>query len=75
MATVTLTGGSTGSGIALAADTLFFVRDGKVELSTDGGTTYIPFHQGERFLVSSGLTVTPKCGDDPDGAIIDYMSF
>ena len=58
----TAVSGNTG---ALAADNIFFIAKGVVHLSTDGGTTKIPFYgpefnaenRGEKVVFSSGLTV------------------
>lgn len=73
MAVVALTGSGTGNSGALAADTVFFVHSGKVHFSTDGGTTRIPFDAGEKFVASSGLTVT-WFNQQPSAAEIRYMS-
>lgn len=43
---------------ALGADTLFFVQQGSVYLSSDGGTSGIPFHEGSKLIRSSGLNIT-----------------
>lgn len=60
MAHVSLAAGTTGSGITLAADEVFAVETGTVWLSTDSGTTYIPFAAGEKVVFSDGLTVKPR---------------
>ena len=46
MAVVALAANGTGNSGTLAADTIFYVEEGEVELSTDAGTTYIPWQQG-----------------------------
>ena len=43
MAVVALAANGTGNSGTLAADTIFYVEEGEVELSTDAGTTYIPW--------------------------------
>lgn len=69
----TIAAQGTGNTGALGADTLFYVVTGKVNLSTDAGTTYIPFDQGEGLRVASGLTVHwQNPGTEP--AVLNYMS-
>lgn len=48
---------STGNTGALASDSVFYIAKGKVLLSSDGGTTKIPWETGEKVAFSSGLTV------------------
>lgn len=57
MADTSIAGGASGNTGALSADTLFQVKTGKVELSTDGGTTYLEYAPGEPIIISSGSTV------------------
>lgn len=72
MATIELNPTDTGNTGALAADTIFHVSDGWVDLSTDGGATYIPFRTGEKVVFSSGLTVSYR-NDSDRFAIIHHM--
>jgi len=58
MAVATIAAGANGNSGALAADNLFFVQTGKVWMSSDGGTTKIPFDAGDKVVFSAGLTVT-----------------
>lgn len=72
MATVDITTSSSGS-IALSGnDALFYVVDGRVEFSTDGETTYIPFNQGDRVVFSDGLTVHYRKAN-PQSATFSHM--
>lgn len=73
MAVVALAGGDTGNSGALAADTIFYVEEGEVELSTDAGTTYIPWQQGQGDKFASGLTVHWR-NKRATAAILKYMS-
>jgi len=57
MANVTIAPSTAGSVALSGADHLFWVEQGIVSFSTDGGTTYIPFRQGEKVAFSDGLTV------------------
>lgn len=62
MAEVTVDRGNTGSDIALSNnDSVFYVTNGTIELSTDTGTTYIPFSEGEKVVFTDGLTIRPRC--------------
>lgn len=73
MARVTLTGGETGSGVALSGnDEIFYVEEGTVDFSTDSGTTYVPFAAGEKVVFSDGLTVTPR-NSRPTAAAFSHM--
>lgn len=73
MAKVTVAAGATGSDIVLAATTIFAVDSGVIDLSTDGGTTYIAFSSNEKVVISSGLTVTPR-NSRSDPAVFSHMS-
>ena len=57
MAVVTVDGGKAGSDIVLASDQVFEVTAGKIEFSTDSGTTYISWFAGDKVVFSAGLTV------------------
>lgn len=57
MADISIAGAASGNTGALSADTLVQVKSGKVELSTDGGTSYIEYAPGEPIIISSGVTV------------------
>lgn len=57
MADISIAGGASDDTGALSADTLFQVKTGKVELSTDGGTSYVEYAPGEPIIISSGVTV------------------
>lgn len=57
MAVIALNGSASGNTGALAADTLIYIATGKVMLSTDAGTTRVPFDAGDKVVFSSGLTV------------------
>ena len=75
MANVSLTGGETGSNIALSGnDALFTVTDGAVHFSTDGGTTQVRFAAGEKVVFSDGDTVTP-INNAPVSAAFSHMAF
>lgn len=74
MAEVTLDSGVVGAGIVLAADALFYMVKGTTDLSTDGGTTYIPFDSGTYVHVTSGLTVTPRGNTGSNGSTFRHMS-
>ena len=74
MAIQNLAGGATGNSGALTADTMFAVESGKVDLSTDAGTTYVAFDAGEKVIVPSGRTVHWRNGM-PTPAILKYMDF
>lgn len=52
----TIAAGGTGNTGSLAGDTLFYIEE-RIDLSTDGGTTYMPFERGTYLTVKSGLTV------------------
>lgn len=73
MAVTNIAGGASGNTGALAADTLIHVADGKVSLSTDAGTTKVPFSAGEKVVFSSGLTVH-YFNDQPIAAQIRSMA-
>lgn len=62
--------GNTG---ALSADTVFQPKNGNIYLSTDAGTTYILFTEGEKVVFSSGLTVH-WLNPGPGAVILNYMS-
>ena len=58
MAVVTVDGGKAGSDIVLtASDQVFSITAGKIEFSTDSGTTYISWFAGDKVVFSIGLTV------------------
>lgn len=63
----------TGS-VATVGDTMFWVTDGKLMLSTDGGTTEVECpNPGFQFLiVKDGLTVTWR-NHRTETAILNYM--
>ena len=73
MPRVTLASGATGSDIVLAANTLFAVESGAVELSTDAGTTWIEFSSAQKIIISNGLTVRPR-NVRGNPAIFEHMS-
>ena len=73
MAVVALAANGTGNSGTLAADTIFYVEEGEDELSTDAGTTYIPWQQGQGDKFSSGLTVHWR-NRRPTAAVLKYMS-
>lgn len=75
MPQVTLTPGATGTDIELSAPTAFYVVKGSVDVSTDSGTTYLPFSAGEKFIMSGGLTVRPRNGNAVLTSIFRHMSF
>lgn len=58
MAVINIAGGTSGDTGALGSNTIFFVQSGKVHLSSDGGTSKIPFDAGEKVVRSAGLTIT-----------------
>ena len=61
MAVVTVAGSASGSDITLSAsDQVFEVTAGKIEFSTDAGTTFISFSAGDKVVFSIGLTVAVK---------------
>ena len=72
MAQVTIAGNTTGSNIVTAATTLFYFESGDVDLTTDAGTTWIPFIQGMYLTVGSGVTVGPR-NSSPDPVSLSYM--
>ena len=57
MAVITLAGGASGNTGALGAETLFYIVSGKIYLSSDAGTTKIPFDAGDKVTRSAGLTI------------------
>lgn len=57
MADTIIAGGASGDTGSLGSDTLAEVKKGRVELSTDGGTTYMERGVGEPVVFSSGLTL------------------
>lgn len=73
MAKVTVAAGATGSDIVLAANTVFAVESGTIDLSTDAGTTYVAFNSNEKVVISSGLTVRPR-NSRSDPAVFSHMS-
>ena len=60
MADVTLAGNTTGSAIVLAADEVFSVTEGRIDFSSDGGTTYIAWNAGEKVVFANGVTVDQR---------------
>lgn len=72
MAVVSLAGGGSGNTGALAADNVFYVDTGKVQLSSDAGTTKVPFDAGEKVVFSAGLTVH-YYNDQPIAAQLRHM--
>jgi|JI10StandDraft_1071094.scaffolds.fasta_scaffold15996_2 uncharacterized cupin superfamily protein len=73
MAVAALAGGGSGNSGALAADNVFFVQSGKIHLSSDAGTTKVPFDAGEKVIFKSGLTVH-WFNDQPTAAELRYMA-
>lgn len=73
MAKVTIAAGVVGSDIVLAANTIFAVESGIVDISTDAGTTYIAFSSNEKVVISSGLTVKPR-NSRADPAVFSHMA-
>ena len=73
MAVVSLSGNGSGNSGALGTDTVVFIQSGKVYLSTDAGTTRIPFDTGEKVSFKSGLTVH-WFNHQPTAAELRYMS-
>lgn len=57
MTDTTIAGGASGNTGALPVATLFQVKTGKVELSTDAGTSYLEYAPGEPIIFEAGLTV------------------
>ena len=74
MAQVDLVAGGSGNSGALSGQTIFYIETGTVDISTDAGTTYIPFYQGDRFVVSDSLTVH-WLNRYSQAASFSYMSF
>ena len=72
MAVVALAGGASGNTGALAVNNGFYIASGKVSLSTDAGTTKIPFDAPDKVIVSAGLTVH-YYNDSPVPAEFRYM--
>lgn len=80
MTVETLQPGDSGNTGALSEDNVFFVAKGVVMLSTDAGTTKIPFYgpdfnaenRGEKVVFSAGLTVH-FYNDRNDVAELRYM--
>jgi hypothetical protein len=60
MGDVTLAAGASGTDIVLGEDQVFKVEHGKVDFSTDAGTTWQPRVGGENIVFSSGLTVSQR---------------
>lgn len=63
---------ATGNTGALAADNIFYVETGSIELSTDAGTSYVRFDSGDKVVFSSGLTVHWR-NPGTETAILNYM--
>jgi hypothetical protein len=57
MADTSIAGGGSGNTGELTVPTLFQVKTGKVELSTDAGTTYLEYAPGEPIIIEAGVTV------------------
>lgn len=73
MPRVTLASGASGAGIALAANTMFAIQSGAVELSTDAGTTWIEFTANEKITIANGLTVQNR-NTRSDPAVFSHMA-
>ncbi len=76
MAEVTIAAGATGSGIALSGnDAEFVVVEGRIEFSTDAGTTFMPpWPINKPIIFTDGLTVVPR-NPGPGSAILRHMPF
>lgn len=73
MTEVTLDQGEIGADIDLPGrDQLFYVASGVVQFSTDGGSTWVPFANGEKIIFASGTTVS-SWNDGGDPAVFRYM--
>lgn len=75
MANVNLAAGASGSNVTTSGQTCFFVQDGTIEISTDSGTTWIPFSEGEKFIMSDSLTVQNRNASGTQSAAFRYMAF
>lgn len=73
MPRVTLASNASGAGIVLAANTIFAVQSGAVELSTDAGTTWIEFAANEKITIANGLTVQNR-NTRGDPAVFSHMA-
>lgn len=61
MATETIAGADTGDNIvASGSNVMISVEDGKVDFSTDAGTTWVSFHAGEKWILTDGLTTATR---------------
>lgn len=63
----------TGNTGALSADTVFYIEEGPLDLSTNVSAGYIPFGSGEKVIISSGLTVYWR-NNKPTAARLVYWS-
>lgn len=74
MANIEIAQGGFGDTGELTEQTLFYIAEGEIGISTDGGVTTIPFQEKDKFILPAGRTVDYQ-NTRPTPALLKYMEF